>query len=83
MAVSTVGAVNPDLENERNTCNFEVDEMARWWYGGQKKLIEKRELGMFGYLLVLYTIRANAYRLFSFYSINCISIINRAFYSIF
>lgn len=46
MPASTVGKVNPDLENERKKINFDVEEMARWWNGGEQKLIEKRERGM-------------------------------------
>lgn len=38
--------VNPDLENERKRCNFDVGEMARWWIGGEEILIKKREMGM-------------------------------------
>lgn len=37
--------VNPDLEKERHGANFRVDEFARWWHGGAKKLHFKRELG--------------------------------------
>lgn len=50
MPVSTVGKVNQDLENERKKINFDVEELARWWHGGEQKLIEKRERGMFCYL---------------------------------
>lgn len=37
--------LNPDLENERKTCAFDVEELARWWNGGEQKLLEKRERG--------------------------------------
>lgn len=52
MPASTAAAVNPDLENERNKCNFNVEEMAEWWNGGKQKLIEKRELGMYRKILL-------------------------------
>lgn len=39
--------INGDLENERKTCSFDVEELARWWNGGEQKLIEKRERGKF------------------------------------
>lgn len=37
--------LNPDLENERKTCSFDVEELARWWNGGEQKLLEKRTRG--------------------------------------
>lgn len=37
--------INPDLEKERKTCSFNVDELAVWWNGGELKLREKRERG--------------------------------------
>lgn len=52
MPAATVGKVNPDLENERKRCNFDVDEMARWWNGGEQKLIKKREMGMLCYIVI-------------------------------
>lgn len=52
MPSSIVGAVNPDLENERKKCNFNVDDMARWWNGGEQKLNEKRELGTCYYWII-------------------------------
>ena len=40
-----VKKVNPDLDNERKKCTFDVEELARWWNGGEQKLLEKRERG--------------------------------------
>lgn len=37
--------VNPDLENERRKCTFDVGELARYWIGDQTKLNEKRSRG--------------------------------------
>ena len=37
--------VNPDLDKERKSCSFNVDELAIWWNGGELKLKEKRERG--------------------------------------
>lgn len=38
--------VNPDLLKERQNCTFNVEEFARWWAGGEKKLEHRREMGM-------------------------------------
>lgn len=43
--VAPTTKLNPDLENERKTCSFDVEELARWWNGGEQKLLEKRERG--------------------------------------
>lgn len=45
MAVQLTGKPNPDLANERKKCTFEIEEMARWWHGGDQNLAEKRERG--------------------------------------
>lgn len=45
MKVGDPAKLNPDLENERKTCAFDVEELARWWNGGEQKLLEKRERG--------------------------------------
>lgn len=45
MPIQLKGEVNPDLNNERKKCSFDVEEMARWWYGGEQKLKEKRQRG--------------------------------------
>lgn len=37
--------VNPDLENERRKCTFDVEELARYWIGDQNKLEDKRARG--------------------------------------
>lgn len=37
--------VNPDLENERRKCTFDVEELARYWIGDQAELEEKRARG--------------------------------------
>lgn len=37
--------VNPDLEKERRSASFNVEEFQCWWYGGAEKLKEKREIG--------------------------------------
>lgn len=37
--------MNPDLVKERQKCSFDVEEFARWWNGGDKKLQEKRDRG--------------------------------------
>ncbi|XP_037953027.1 probable peroxisomal acyl-coenzyme A oxidase 1 [Teleopsis dalmanni] len=36
--------VNPDLQKERNSASFNVEEFATWWHGGAEKLKFKREL---------------------------------------
>lgn len=38
--------INPDLDKERRKCTFNVEELARYWYGDQTKLDEKRARGM-------------------------------------
>ncbi|XP_037035975.1 probable peroxisomal acyl-coenzyme A oxidase 1 [Bradysia coprophila] len=43
MPIELKGEINPDLNNERKKCVFEAEEMARWWYGGEQKLAEKRQ----------------------------------------
>lgn len=45
MPIKLKGEINPDLTNERKKCSFNVEEMARWWYGGEQKLAEKRQRG--------------------------------------
>lgn len=37
--------VNPDLANERKKCSFNTEEFTNWWYGGAKKVEEKRARG--------------------------------------
>lgn len=37
--------INPDLENERRNCTFDVEEMAKFWIGSQQELDEKRTIG--------------------------------------
>lgn len=37
--------VNPDLQKERTGAEFDVEEFAAWWQGGQDKLKTKREIG--------------------------------------
>lgn len=37
--------VNVDLANERKKCNFEREELARYWIGDEQKLQEKRSRG--------------------------------------
>lgn len=37
--------VNPDLANERKRCSFNTAEFTNWWYGGEKKVEEKRARG--------------------------------------
>lgn len=37
--------VNPDLANERKKCSFNTSEFTNWWYGGEKKVAEKRSRG--------------------------------------
>jgi len=39
---ATKKTINPDLENERKKCTFDVEEFARYWIGDQNKLDEKR-----------------------------------------
>lgn len=43
MPIELKGEINPDLHNERKKCVFDVEEMARWWCGGEQKLAEKRQ----------------------------------------
>lgn len=43
---ATKKTLNPDLDRERRRCTFDVEELARYWYGGQNKLDEKRARGM-------------------------------------
>lgn len=45
MSKYTKVKINPDLENERKKCSFNVEEMARWWNGGENNLKTKREKG--------------------------------------
>lgn len=45
MPIELKGEINPDLHNERKKCVFDVEEMARWWHGGEQKLEEKRQRG--------------------------------------
>lgn len=42
-----VTTVNPDLENERKKCTFDVEEFARWWNDGAENLQAKRESGKY------------------------------------
>lgn len=37
--------VNPDLQKERLAAEFDVEEFAAWWQGGEQKLKTKREVG--------------------------------------
>lgn len=43
---ATKRTINPDLARERRNCTFDVEELARYWYGDQHKLDEKRARGM-------------------------------------
>ncbi|XP_036331678.1 probable peroxisomal acyl-coenzyme A oxidase 1 [Rhagoletis pomonella] len=36
--------VNPDLEKERRSASFKIEEFQCWWYGGADKLKDKREI---------------------------------------
>lgn len=36
---------NKDIVVERKTCTFKVEEFAKWYHGGIKKLEEKRFYG--------------------------------------
>lgn len=45
MPIKLKGEINLDLINERKRCTFDVEEMSRWWYGGEQKLMEKRQRG--------------------------------------
>ena len=45
MAKALVSNVNPELENERKKCTFNIEEFARWWKGGEAALYKKREIG--------------------------------------
>lgn len=37
--------VNPDLQKERAAAEFDVEEFAAWWLGGEQKLKTKRQIG--------------------------------------
>lgn len=37
--------VNPDLQKEREAAQFDVEEFAAWWLGGEQKLKTKRQIG--------------------------------------
>ena len=37
--------VNPDLQKERDTCNFNVKELSAVLYGGEAQLERKQKLG--------------------------------------
>lgn len=37
--------VNPDLEKERKSPSFSVEEFQCWWHDGADKLKDKREIG--------------------------------------
>ncbi|XP_018789528.1 PREDICTED: probable peroxisomal acyl-coenzyme A oxidase 1 [Bactrocera latifrons] len=41
--------VNPDLEKERRSPSFSVEEFQHWWYGGADKLKDKREIETYLY----------------------------------
>lgn len=57
--------VNPDLENERKKCTFNIDEFTSWWCGGPLKLKEKRERGnLVANLLWLYNGFSPPYKIF-------------------
>lgn len=43
---ATKKTINSDLERERRNCSFDVEELARYWYGDETKLEEKRARGM-------------------------------------
>lgn len=47
MLASKSRKVNPDLEKERKTCTFKVEEFSIWWNGGEQLLKEKRERGTY------------------------------------
>ena len=46
MPAENLQKINPDLDNERKKCTFDVEELSRWWYGGADKLLEKRKIGL-------------------------------------
>lgn len=37
--------INADLQRERRSCSFDVEELAKYWIGDQNKLEEKRARG--------------------------------------
>uniref|UniRef100_A0A0A1WQ23 Acyl-coenzyme A oxidase n=1 Tax=Zeugodacus cucurbitae TaxID=28588 RepID=A0A0A1WQ23_ZEUCU len=41
--------INPDIEKERRTASFSIEEFQCWWYGGADKLKEKREIETYLY----------------------------------
>lgn len=38
--------INEDIRIERANCTFDVDEFTKWYFQGEKKLEEKRFLGI-------------------------------------
>lgn len=49
MATAKIGtgqsSNNVDLERERAQCSFDIEDFARWWYGGAEELRVKRQIG--------------------------------------
>lgn len=45
--------INPDLEDERNKIDFEIEEFTNWYYKGADKVEEKRFLGKFNVFLII------------------------------
>ena len=46
MSSEIVKNVNPDLVLERKKCTFDVEELAKWWNGGEQELLKKHEMGL-------------------------------------
>jgi hypothetical protein len=37
--------INPDLQEERNKVQFNVEEFTNWYYEGEQNVSKKKELG--------------------------------------
>lgn len=44
--MTNVVKVNPDLKEERDKIQFDVEEFTNWYYNGAENVAEKRFLGM-------------------------------------
>lgn len=40
-----VSKINSDLQDERNSASFDVEEFTNWYYGGPEKVAEKKFFG--------------------------------------
>lgn len=55
-AINIEGKVNPDLANERKKCTFDVEELAKWWWNGAEELKEKRKIGEYINIYIIFAL---------------------------